>query len=139
VTSSGTHESSSTVSGLSSVSAARIAVTGRHWLYVYFASHAAMNASAPARIEKREHPRGLRSASVRRASRCVAAEEHDLVAGPFRHALQRRVRKPDRQRLPFTVVEAPTATVSAKVKRYACSQAPVVPILKADIVTPRQQ
>src|SRR2546422_7045157 len=50
--SSGLHDGSAIVSGLQSMSAARIAVTGRHWLYRNLASHDAMKASAPAMLSR---------------------------------------------------------------------------------------
>src|SRR5262245_50486171 len=50
VTISGAQVGSAAVSGLPSVSAARMAVTGRQKLYSYLASQVAMYASAPARF-----------------------------------------------------------------------------------------
>lgn len=46
------------------------------------------------------------------ATRAVL-HQHNLVAGLFGHVLQRRVCEPDRQRLPFAVVEVSTISTMA--------------------------
>src|SRR6476619_3010596 len=58
----GVHAASGSVSLLPSVSPARMAVTGRHHMYVYFASHTAINALVTAAM-----PMASKRAAVNRS------------------------------------------------------------------------